>query len=345
MKQILILLFIISVSKFNALSQCYSAGENLPNTGFILQGSGYDDLDEFVQKEIKSLEDFYGVNIDFFFLLEDFNKNAMFTPTCTHSCRGTVFLGIKMLYSELKKNNGDYTLKAILAHEFGHCVQHINNWNEPGKRPELFSDFMSGYYMGKKYDLGDNELNSLFSSFFSMGDRQYWSPSHHGTGTERQCSFLEGYYFAKENSTNVKTAANYAFEYVKADNPCGVRKYKAVEKVFNNDQEKSNKIKSNNYGRNTIQNLSINDRNPIKITFFCSDKKYHTISAPGIGVCGTITSNQQLTLIMDKNTNYKLWVHTFRRNLFGKQGSLKSASWRNLYSPNKDIWIDLSKDF
>jgi hypothetical protein len=236
----LIAVFTITLFSSYSFSQCYSAGENLPSTGYIVQTSGYRDLDSIVVSEILKLENFFGVNVDFFFLLETYSKNAMYTPSCNSFCNGTVFLGIKMLYSQLQKKHGVECVKAILAHEFGHCVQHLMNWKELGKRPELHSDFMAGYYTGRMYNYTDEQMSSLFTEFFSMGDNQYWDSQHHGTHAERECAFLEGYYFAKENNTTVVAANNYAVQYVVADNPCGIRKYYYFKSLLEKDEVQGN---------------------------------------------------------------------------------------------------------
>ena len=70
---ILVLVFILSfVFSGNKVlhAQCYTAGQSLPNTGFIVKSSGYKDLDSLVFQEITNLQFFFGVKIDFFYLLE-----------------------------------------------------------------------------------------------------------------------------------------------------------------------------------------------------------------------------------------------------------------------------------
>ena len=212
----------------NIKGQCYSAGQNLPNSGFIVQTSGYADLDKIVFQEINQLQQFFGVKIDFFYLLETYNANAIYDRRCNYNCNGSVFLGIKMLYNQLQKEHGIECVRAILAHEFGHCVQFLMNWNEFGKRPELHADYMAGYYTGKMYSYSEEQVISLFKEFYSMGDDNYWSTEHHGTAIERKCAFEEGYYFAKENNTTVQLANSYGIQYVADNNPCSVRKYKVT---------------------------------------------------------------------------------------------------------------------
>lgn len=241
MKKVLFIITVL-VSKLS-MSQCYSAGDNLPNSGYLLSSSGVEELDSIVFGEIQKLENFYGVNVDFFYILETFDKNAMYVPQCNYNCNGSVLLGIKMLLSQLEKEHGIECIKAILAHEFGHCIQNMMNWVEFGKRRELHSDFMAGYYSGVNYNYTQEQLKTLFYEFYSMGDYNYWSYGHHGTNAERECAFLEGYYFSKENNVDVITANNYAVQYVVADNPCGVRKYIAKVAQLKED------VNSNNVGK------------------------------------------------------------------------------------------------
>jgi hypothetical protein len=331
MKKVLTILATIWLLSNSSFGQCYSAGEHLPKTGLILESSGYYDLDSLVFAEIDKLEKFFKVDIDFYFLLEDYGKNAMYLRECNHSCQGTICLGIKMLYSELHKTNGIYTTKAILAHEFGHCIQHIIGWNEQWKRPELHSDFMSGYYLGRNYNYTPQELDVLFRNFFEMGDNDYWSVNHHGTGVERECAFREGYCYAKETSVTPDIANAYAVKYVVADNPCGIRKYKAWEKQVMNDPVKSEEIKKKNKGQNEIKNLATT-QTTVTLTFKSESKLYHKIYAPGIGFLGEVTKDRPLIITVDKYTEYKFLCQTHRRTLFGNRGSLKSEKWRLFYS-------------
>ena len=273
MKKIFTTIIILSLIN-NIKGQCYSAGQNLPNSGFIVQTSGYADLDKIVFQEINQLQQFFGVKIDFFYLLETYNANAMYDRRCNYNCNGSVFLGIKMLYNQLQKKHGIECVRAILAHEFGHCVQFLMNWNEFGKRPELHADYMAGYYTGKMYNYSEDQINSLFKEFYSMGDYNYWTTDHHGTAIERKCAFEEGYYFAKENNTTVQLANSYGIQYVTANNPCAVRKYKAAVQQYQNEIQ-----------RRTAQlEKDIKESNVGSIKFTATDsKKYKVVTINGLG--------------------------------------------------------------
>jgi hypothetical protein len=273
MKKLINTIFVLFLS-LNIKAQCYSAGQNLPNSGFIVQTSGYAELDKIVFQEINQLQQFFGVKIDFFYLLETYNENAMYDRRCNYNCNGSVFLGIKMLNNQLKKENGIESVRAILAHEFGHCVQFLMNWNEFGKRPELHADYMAGYYTGKMYNYSEEQVISLFKEFYSMGDYNYWSTEHHGTAIERKCAFEEGYYFAKENNSTVQLANSYGIQYVAANNPCAVRRYKAAVQQYQNEIQ-----------RRTIQlEKDIKENNIGSIKFKAKDsKKYKVVTINGYG--------------------------------------------------------------
>jgi hypothetical protein len=241
------ILLTTSLVTFNSFSQCYTSGQNLPNVGYTLSTSGYKNLDSIVFQEINNLQGFFGVKIDFYFLLEEYNANAMYNPTCIQNCNGTVFLGIKMLYNQLQKEHGVECVKAILAHEFGHCLQYLMGWDESGKRRELHSDFLAGYYVGKMYNHSEEQLRTLYSEFYSMGaaDDEIFNPDYHGSSLERGCSFSEGYCYAKETNTNVTTANDYAFLYVAANNPCALRKYNQYVKDISEGKKGNIKFKVN----------------------------------------------------------------------------------------------------
>jgi hypothetical protein len=216
------------------IPQCYRPGEIIPQ-GYVSNSSGDKILDEIVEAEFDKLKQFFKVNVEFNFLYEFNGHNAFYNPTnCGINCNGTIFLGVKMLYSLLNKTDGVERIKAVLAHEFGHCIQDIIYWKEGWKRPELHADFIAGYYTGSNYITNQNyennqneknRLNSFINEFYNIGDFDFFSPNHHGTPEERACSFLEGYYLAKNNKIPVEQANVFGLKYVFADNPCGQRKY------------------------------------------------------------------------------------------------------------------------
>jgi hypothetical protein len=157
------------------------------------------------------------------------------------------------------------------------------SWQESGKRVELHSDFMAGSSTGRMYNYNDEQVQSLFSEFYSIGDYNYWSLDHHGTKYERKCAFEEGYYFAKENFSTVVSANTYAIQYVTANNPCGVRKYKAAVQQYQNEMER----------RTKILEQDIKTGNTGAITFKSTDRKrYKIVTTNAIG--------QQIVYVLNK---------------------------------------------
>ena len=222
MRFFLIVIFLANCSYYS-LGQCYQSGQNLPNTGYLLVSSGYSGLDAVVYSEIPKLEAFFGVKVDFFFLLESYSENAMYIHSCNYNCDGTIALGIKLLYAEFLNDPSLTTVKAALAHEFAHCIQKLQGWDERGKRRELHSDFLAGYYLRKTHSYANYDaFNKAIYSFYNKGDFDFWNPGHHGTPEERSCALMCGWNLGGEpQNYSILQASNKALEYVFADNPCG----------------------------------------------------------------------------------------------------------------------------
>jgi hypothetical protein len=233
----LLIFFVFSNCKL--LSQCFSS-KYLPE-GYITETTGEDFIDSILISEIQKQKYFFDLDIDFRFMYEYKGKNAFYYPFCERSnCHGTIFLGVKMLYEQINKTGGLESTRAILAHEFGHCIQSYVNWTGMSKYKELHSDFMAGFYIGKTYNYKESQLNTLFQVFYELGDYYYWSINHHGTPYERKCAFQEGYYYAKENQVSAVEAHSYALKYVSADDPCAVRRYKANTKKYYDNLARKN---------------------------------------------------------------------------------------------------------
>ena len=96
---------------------------------------------------------------------------------------------------------GDFGLAYVVAHEYGHNVQHELGFFRQGRRLaakpfELQADCMAGswgnsVYQAGKLDPGDVE--EALSTAKAVGDFEYLSPQHHGTPDERRAAWLRGY--------------------------------------------------------------------------------------------------------------------------------------------------------
>ncbi len=268
------ILFISTISSY-AFNQCFTAGQVMQQ-GVFLKSSGVEEIDQLVYKEVGNLETFFGFDVHFLFQQEFSGVNARFYYQCEYGCTGTVALGINYLTSLFKRYNEKafYLFQFALAHEFAHGAQKLGFWNEGYKRPELHADFLAGFYIGKNYNYSEELLNSFLAEARYLADNKIYSEEHHGLPVERECAFLEGYYFAKENNVNVQSAYVYGFEYVAANNPCAVRKYKAAVKQYENEVQR----------RKAKLDDDIAIGNVGHIHFKATDlKKYKIVTINGIG--------------------------------------------------------------
>jgi hypothetical protein len=337
---------IVTYCQFYSFSQCYKAGQKI-SSGYTLITSGYAELDKIVFEEINRLQIFFGVKIDFFYLKENYDENAFYNPSCEYNCNGSVFLGYNMLNKQLKKEHGIECVKAILAHEFGHCVQHLMNWKELGKWRELHSDFMAGYYMGSIYQHSDSEVDALFKEFFSMGDTEYFRPGHHGTHQERQCAFLEGYFFAKESNTTVATANTYGVQYVVANNPCGVRKY--IKKINELTNQYNQDLKDNNVGSLNINCLNSKKKYHIELTNYDGTILHYYLNTKKINFNNNgYKSTMKFENVYDEHTIPNLSAN-FQYNVsvyeITSRSQVLKEKFQIIPKKNKTLYLNYDKEF
>ena len=102
--------------------------------------------------------------------------------------------GILMAYDDF--GLGDVGPRVIMAHEFAHHVQYELGVLQTGptdpaeatRRTELMADAMGAYFGVHKKGLALNRKRVIDAllSFYTVGDCQFASPSHHGTPLQRQ---------------------------------------------------------------------------------------------------------------------------------------------------------------
>lgn len=291
----LVLVFILSFvfSGFKELkAQCFTAGQTIDN-GKFLSSTGVKEIDEIVFNEVQKLERFFGFDVHFLFQQEASGENARFYYQCQYGCTGTVVLGINYLINlaTFYKSNYLYIAQYALAHEFAHGAQKLGLWNEGWKRPELHADFLAGFYIGKNYNYSNEFLDLFRQEARRLSDDNIYSSGHHGLPVERECAFLEGYYYAKENFANIQSAYTYGFQYVAANNPCAVRKYIAKVQAYQNELERrknqlENDIKNNNVGAITFRALD--------------KKKYKVVTENGYGQQVVYPINQKYLGVNNK---------------------------------------------
>jgi hypothetical protein len=175
-----------------------SPGQGLP--GRLLDGTGIPFIDNAFVVEMNGLISRFGVRPAAYVLDEPGVENG-FATRDRYNPRwvdGTVVITLALIQAELgitgQKNN--FTMPAIMAHEFGHIYQFKRNTHLPTKLLELQADYLAGWYMGNRegssqYGIGAFKQDS--QSFFEKGDYDFNSPTHHGTPEERGAAILQGY--------------------------------------------------------------------------------------------------------------------------------------------------------
>jgi len=113
-----------------------------------------------------------------------------------------ISFGTHLFRNVYGKFNNAYSIYGILAHEWGHQTQRQLGYfgSEVLQTSELEADAFSGFYLywAKKFD--STSLSTYLDTLFSIGDKAYNDPNHHGTPIERKHLGLFG----------MATAAQYA---------------------------------------------------------------------------------------------------------------------------------------
>jgi hypothetical protein len=322
------ILFCLLILNINSQGQCYRSGEYIGSLGQAYSSVTSPKLDNTIKNELLYLEAFFGMKIDFFYLQEEYSTNAFYTRLCSSPlCEGTVFLGLNLL-SEQFLNEKPFAFKATLAHEFAHALQFKMGHNGVYKRPELHADFIAGYYIGKTYNLSNDELVTFLSEFASLGDYNFFDLQHHGTPYERECAFKEGFFHAKEIQGTLYSAYSFGWSYVEANNPCIVRSINS----YNNARS----LQIENYNRE--QEIS---------------KKEHQRKVDEIN---TKISNKEvgkLTISANDSNKYRIVTHNIYRkpvitcincNTCSYKAGSNSAFWRLTNTNISDVGYILERD-
>jgi len=112
---------------------------------------------------------------------------------------GTVVFGVSLIQRELTRSGGtarNFSIPAIMGHEFGHLLQFKYGTTTTGVLVELQADYIAGWYLGNRrngYQLTERDLQAALNSFYESGDYEFTSPQHHGTPDQRTAAALAGY--------------------------------------------------------------------------------------------------------------------------------------------------------
>jgi hypothetical protein len=194
-----------------------NATDGVDDVGEIDQsGSGDDLIDLSIDAFSSDLSWLFGVSITVYWVRESGAPNAYFHPSDFPKLRryarfgeaahdaddGTVFLGTKLMRSELKEGHR-YALAAIVGHEFGHAMQAKKQCSLSGKWRELHADYMGGYYIGARHhELNNQAPKQAYISLSEKGDYNFNEVGHHGTPEERGSAFEAGYRYALSIAKN-----------------------------------------------------------------------------------------------------------------------------------------------
>ena len=146
-----------------------------------------------------------------------FTYNQLATPDTTYAGVGQVpakiIIGDGILQGFDAIGYGDIAPQAILAHEYGHHIQHklgvlSKGWKfgeelipKTARRIELMADAYAAYYLshprGAAAMQGEN-VQRFLDFFSNLGDCEFKGNSHHGTPTQRKAAAEWGYNLAKD---------------------------------------------------------------------------------------------------------------------------------------------------
>lgn len=94
---------------------------------------------------------------------------------------------------------GDFAVAYIVAHEYGHQVQHelgLFDESVPTVRFELQADCFAGTWARSAYDedrVDRSDLDEALNAALAVGDFEFDSPGHHGTPDERRSAWMSGF--------------------------------------------------------------------------------------------------------------------------------------------------------
>ena len=145
--------------------------------------------DAAFNKIMANIDRLFGVNPAFFIFNDQSSPNAFATPQIfdPHYRDGSVMFGYQLFSSQVQQTGPvNFTVAAIMAHEFAHILQFKLGEDLPTQAKELEADYMAGWYIGNSGDAWQGQISSqALRAFYSLGDFAFNSPTHHGTPDER----------------------------------------------------------------------------------------------------------------------------------------------------------------
>ena len=189
-----------------------------------------DVLDHQLPSEYDKVKRIFEVQAGLRFIDDDDAPNAYAMPKSTDQHinderDGTVLLGRTLLSKELQIRGGS-TVSGIMAHEFGHIRQYVNQkrlytdltTNQPTQKlAELHADYMAGYYLRYKHETSNNSMDiAAFKNFiYEMGDYAFNDHTHHGTPSDRERAVDGGWACGRYGRLNIDEVAEQGAKFVR----------------------------------------------------------------------------------------------------------------------------------
>jgi hypothetical protein len=180
---------------------CAAAANGAPDISLRLSTSGDGNLDRILSAEMIEQSGFFGLRPGFV-LYGGPDENALaMSDTVLPGTQGTIFYNLGFLKSQLKSTEwGGAVVAGIIAHEFTHIYQFYSPYaarlealNATVKFQELHADYVSAFYMARKYVSSKVKLDAYFDEFYKLGDYDFANKDHHGTREERYFAIKAGH--------------------------------------------------------------------------------------------------------------------------------------------------------
>lgn len=185
-----------------SIAQCLNVNYQQVKNQSAYKSTGNTALDKVLNTEKANLENVFKVKVDLKILDDSKSPNAYATNESSNPFffDGTVFMGYTLLNNELmKRKNGVFAVKGIMAHEFGHILQTKLKCELQGSQRELHADFLAGYYVAVRGEFKtEADLTAFAESLYEKGDSELWDESHHGTPEQRLKVMLAGFASAEK---------------------------------------------------------------------------------------------------------------------------------------------------
>jgi hypothetical protein len=180
---------------------CASAAQGVPEAEALLDSTGDDNLNRILAAEMTEQSRFFGMR-PAFMLYSGPNENAIaMSRSQLAGTQGTILYNLGFLQKQLKSSQwGGAIVAGIIAHEFCHIYQFYSDYGRrleelhtTVKFQELHADYVSAFYMAKKYVSSKVKLDAYFDEFYRLGDYEFTSKDHHGTREERYFAIKGGH--------------------------------------------------------------------------------------------------------------------------------------------------------